>query len=42
VTIQGIRRVHITDVVADVENNRVALWRVGMKLTFGIQDRLHE
>ena len=42
VTVQGIRRVHITDVIADVENNRVALWRVGMKLTFGIQDRVHE
>ena len=42
VTIQGIRRVHITDVIADVENNKVSLWRVGMKLTFGIQDRLHE
>ncbi len=42
VTIQGIRRVHITDVSADVENNRVTLWRVGMKLTFGIQDRVHE
>lgn len=42
VTIQGIRRVHITDVVADVENDRVTLWRVGMKLTFGIQDRVHE
>lgn len=42
VTIQGIRRVHITDVSADVENNRVTLWRVEMRLTFGIQDRIHE
>lgn len=42
VTIQGIRRVHITDVTADVENDRVTLWRVAMKVTFGIQDRLHE
>jgi len=42
VTIQGIRRVHITDVIADVENNRITLWRVGMKLSFGIQDRIHE
>lgn len=42
VTIQGIRRVLITDVAADVENNRVALWRVGMRVTFGIQDRIHE
>ena len=42
VTIQGIRRVHITDVSADVENNRITLWRVDMKLTFGIQDRIHE
>jgi flavin-binding protein dodecin len=42
VTIQGIRHVHITDVSADVENNRITLWRVGMRLTFGIQDRIHE
>jgi flavin-binding protein dodecin len=42
VTIQGIRRVNITDVSADVENNRITLWRVGMRVTFGIQDRLHE
>ena len=42
ITIQGIRRVHITDVVGEVENNRVTLWRIGMKLTFAIQDRIHE
>lgn len=42
VTIQGIRRVRITDVSADVEDNRVTLWRVDMRLTFGIQDRIHE
>ena len=42
VTIQGIRRVHITDVIAEVENNHITLWRVAMKLTFGIQDRIHE
>lgn len=42
VTVQGIRRVRITDVTGEVENNRVTLWRIGMKLTFGIQDPLHE
>ncbi len=42
VTIQGIRRVRITEVSADVENNQVTLWRVDMRLTFGIQDRIHE
>ena len=42
VTIQGIRRVHVTDITADVQNNTVTLWRVTVKVTFGVQDRIHE
>ena len=42
VTIEGIRRVHVTDIRAEVENNAVTTWRVTVKITFAIQDRLHE
>ncbi len=42
ITIDGIRRVRVTDIAADVENNAVSLWRVTVKVTFGIQDQLHE
>jgi flavin-binding protein dodecin len=42
VTIEGIRRVAITSVSATVEDGSVASWHVQMKLTFTIQDRLHE
>jgi dodecin len=42
VTIEGIRRVAITGVSATVEDGSVASWHVQMKLTFVIQDRLHE
>lgn len=42
VTIEGIRRARVTDIVAEVENNGVMRWRVTVKITFGIQDMLHE
>lgn len=42
VTIDGIRRVRIVDVAAEVENNAITRWRVTVKITFGVQDRLHE
>jgi dodecin len=42
VTIDSIRRVEIAGVSATVENGSVASWQVKVKLTFGIQDRLHE
>ena len=42
VTIEGIRRVEITGVRATVENGSVASWQVNLKVTFTIQDRLHE
>ena len=42
VTIEGIRRVAITSVSATVEDGSVASWHVQMKVTFTIQDRLHE
>jgi len=42
VTIEGIRRVEINRVGATVEGGAVASWHVNVKLTFTIQDRLHE
>jgi flavin-binding protein dodecin len=42
VTIEGIRRVEIERVSASVEDGVVASWHVNVKLTFTIQDRLHE
>ena len=42
VTIDGIRRVRITNVSATIEDGSVANWHVQMKVTFTIQDRLHE
>jgi flavin-binding protein dodecin len=42
VTIEGIRRVEISAVSGTVEDGAVASWPVQMKVTFTIQDRLHE
>lgn len=42
VTIEGIRRIRVIDIAADVENGSVSAWRVRVKLTFGVQDRVHE
>jgi hypothetical protein len=42
VTIEGIQRVEIAGVTATVANGSVASWHVKVKLTFTIQDRLHE
>lgn len=42
VTIEGIRRVEVVGVSATVEDGAVASWHVKVKLTFAIQDRLHE
>jgi len=42
VTIEGIRRADVVDVSANVENGAVSSWRVKVKITFAVQDRLHE
>jgi len=42
VTIEGIRRLQVVDVGATVENGAVVDWRVKVKITFTVQDRLHE
>jgi dodecin len=42
VTIEGIRRADVVDVSANVESGAVTGWRVKVKITFAVQDRLHE
>lgn len=42
VTIEGIRQAQIADVTATIEDGRVATWRVKVRITFTVQDRLHE
>jgi len=42
VTIEGIRQAQLADVTATIENGTVVAWRVKMKVTFGVRDRVHE
>ena len=42
VTISGIYNVHVTDITAVVENGVVARWKVKIKATFPVKDRVHE
>ncbi|GIW40763.1 MAG: hypothetical protein KatS3mg076_1340 [Candidatus Binatia bacterium] len=42
VTIEGIRRVEVVEIGAEVEDNAITLWRVRVKVTFGVHDQLHE
>ena len=42
VTIDSLRHAQIVDVSATIENGAVAQWRVKVKVSFGVQDRLHE
>jgi len=42
VTISGIHTVHVEDVSAIVEKNKVARWKVKITATFIGKDELHE
>jgi len=42
VTIQGLREARIVDAAATIEDGAVTSWRVKVKITFSVQDRLHE
>jgi len=42
VTLAGIHTVRIQDVVAVVESNKVIKWKVTVKVTFNVQDQIHE
>ena len=41
-TISGIREVEVTDIKALVEDGSVELWKVKIKATFPVKDRVHE
>lgn len=42
VTISGIHTARIEDISAVIENNRITRWKVAFKLTFHVQEELHE
>jgi dodecin len=42
VTISGIYHVQLTDISAQVEDGMVARWKVKIKATFPVKDRVHE
>ena len=41
-TIDGIRQAEIAGVTAMVEDGTVNAWRVRLRVTFAVQERLHE
>ena len=41
-TIDGIRQAEIAGITALVEDGTVNAWRVKLRLTFAVQERLHE
>jgi hypothetical protein len=41
-TIAGIRQAEIAGITAMVEDGTVNAWRVKLKVTFSVQERLHE
>lgn len=42
VTINGIYNVQVADITAVVEEGMVARWKVKIKATFPVKDRVHE
>jgi flavin-binding protein dodecin len=42
VTISGIYQAQLADITAVVEDGRVARWKVKIKATFPVKDRVHE
>ena len=42
VTLAGIHSARVHDISAVVEANKVLRWKVTVKVTFNIQDQLHE
>jgi flavin-binding protein dodecin len=42
VTISGLREATITQATALIEDGRIAGWKVAMRVTFEIQEKLHE
>lgn len=42
VTLAGIREATVMKTTAQVENGKIAGWKVTVKVTFAIQDQVHE
>jgi len=42
VTITDIRQARLTDIVAVVEDGQIASWKVDLRVTFKVADRVHE
>ena len=42
VTIDSIRHAQVVDISATIDNDVVSLWRVKVKVSFTVRDRLHE
>ncbi|HYC22100.1 MAG TPA: dodecin family protein [Candidatus Bathyarchaeia archaeon] len=42
VTISGIRRASITDTDILIEDGRIVGWRVSLRVSFEIKDKIHE
>lgn len=42
VTIEGIRRADVLSVSANIEKGEITAWKVRTRITFAVQDRLHE
>lgn len=42
VTLAGIHTAKILEIAAVVEGNKVAKWKVTVKVTFNVQDQIHE
>jgi len=41
-TIDGVRKADIAGITAVIEDGAVSAWRVRIRLTFAVQERLHE
>ncbi len=42
VTLAAIHTARVTDISAVVESNKVTKWKVTVKVTFNVQDQIHE
>ena len=42
VTISGVHTAQVTNIAAEVAQNKVTRWKVTVKLTFQVKDQIHE
>jgi flavin-binding protein dodecin len=41
-TIDGLRQAEVAGITATIEDGAVSAWRVKLRVTFAVQERLHE